>query len=377
MAKNISVIELPFWQKARQKRTLLRLTLELTKRCNNNCLHCYNNLPANDAEEVDNELHTDEIKSIVDEAVDLGLLYILLTGGEIFLRKDFFELYLYMKKKGLLISLFTNATLITRREAEFLRQFPPRDIEVSVYGVSRADYSNVARKNNFSNFMSGIDHLKRAGLPFSLKTTLMKANYAEVDSISEFCMRHSTHEEKKFRFDPFLVLRTDRNPERNRDILKQRLSIKQILDIEKKYPERLTELHNQARHVTQNPPKDRQSGTLFTCGAGINSCSIDAHGNFKLCSLLVNENSRYNLREGSLKDAWHHFVPKVRAFRSETSSYTKQCGPCKLRDMCMWCPAIADLETGVMDRKIERFCNDCHKRYEFCSDFSLKNEGHK
>lgn len=366
MTKTTTLSDIPLIREAEQKRTLLRLTLELTKRCNNNCIHCYNNLPANDKSAMEKELSTAYIKDLIDQAVDLGLLWILLTGGEIFLRSDFFDLYRHIIKKGVLVSIFSNASLITPDHIHLFKKYPPRDIEISVYGVTKSSYAKVSRTNTFLKVMDGIRRLQEASIPFTLKSTVMKANYKHLKEITDFCNRHSNQPHRKFRFDPFLMLRTDHDRRRNQDILNQRLSIQEVLELEKENGDRFEALKKQCVKIQSKNISDGSPEKLFKCSAGLNSCSIDCYGIFKLCSPLIHKDCVYNLKKGSLHDAWYNFVPKIRSLNSDNQAYHKTCSNCKLRDFCMWCPAFAGIETGKLDGQVEYFCNMANKRYEFC-----------
>ena len=91
-----------FWKTA--KPMLSDLDIELTERCNNNCVHCCINLPAEDAVAKKRELSTAAIKDILKEAASLGCLTARFTGGEPLLRDDFEELYLYARKTGFKVS---------------------------------------------------------------------------------------------------------------------------------------------------------------------------------------------------------------------------------------------------------------------------------
>ena len=126
----------PLWQ---NKRPLLSyLDMELTERCNNNCIHCYINLPADDIKAKEKELSTEEIKDILKEAASLGCLKVRFTGGEPLLREDFEELYLFARRLGLKVLIFTNGTLITPQLADLFARIPPLEkIEVSLYGMKR------------------------------------------------------------------------------------------------------------------------------------------------------------------------------------------------------------------------------------------------
>ena len=211
---SIPIQEFPLWDKIKGKRTLVSFDLEITARCNNNCRHCYINLPAHDIAAKENELSFREIKEIVDEAVSMGALWCLITGGEPLLRPDFGKIYLALKKTGLLVSVFTNATLITKEHIELFRHYPPRDIEVTVYGVTQETYECVTRKpGSFDAFMRGLDLLFNSGIKVRLKAMALRSNVAELPQIANFCMEHT---KDYFRFDPFLHLRFDQDPLRNK-----------------------------------------------------------------------------------------------------------------------------------------------------------------
>ena len=86
--------------------------MELTERCNNNCIHCYINQEENNKELIEKELTTKELKDIITKAADIGVMTIRFTGGEPLLRNDFKEIYLFTKRLGIKVIIFTNATLI-------------------------------------------------------------------------------------------------------------------------------------------------------------------------------------------------------------------------------------------------------------------------
>ncbi len=98
------------------KRVPMQVAIEVTRRCPLECLHCYNNLPMDDMDARRRELTKEEHFRVLDELVEMGCFWLLYTGGEIFARKDFLEIYTYAKKKGFLITLFTNGTIMTEAD---------------------------------------------------------------------------------------------------------------------------------------------------------------------------------------------------------------------------------------------------------------------
>ena len=110
-----SLPSLALWDKMKEKRRIISFDLEVTARCNNDCRHCYICLPAGDKAAKECEPIHEEIMNVADQAVDLGALWCLITGGEPLIRDDFEDIYLGLKERGLLVSVFTNACLIDER----------------------------------------------------------------------------------------------------------------------------------------------------------------------------------------------------------------------------------------------------------------------
>ena len=175
-----------FWNTV--KPALSQLDIELTERCNNNCLHCCINLPADDPVAKKRELPTAAIKEILNEAASLGCLSVRFTGGEPLLREDFEELYLYARKLGLKVLLFTNATLITPPLAELFSHIPPLvEIEVTVYGMKKTSYEAITRTpGSFEAAWRGINLLLEKKVPFVVKSALLPPNREEVEEFESW-----------------------------------------------------------------------------------------------------------------------------------------------------------------------------------------------
>ena len=132
--KKINISEATLWH---GKGPLLsRLNLELTERCNNDCIHCNINRPEGDGGARGRELKTEEWETLLQQAAELGALSVRFTGGEPLLREDFEALYLFARRLGLRVQLFTNGRLITPRLADLFARIPPLEkIEITVYGM--------------------------------------------------------------------------------------------------------------------------------------------------------------------------------------------------------------------------------------------------
>jgi len=205
--EEIIITDLPLWDRMKEKRRVFSFTLEITARCNNNCRHCYINLPAGDQKAKSQELTIDEISRIADEAIELGAVWVLVTGGEPLLRNDFSDIYLLLKRKGLLVTVFTNATLIRQEHIDLFLKYPPRNIEVTVYGATKETYEKITGiPGSFSAYTRGLSLLVDSGVKVRLKAMALKSTYHEMKEIGEFCRGYT---KDYYRFDPLLHLRYD------------------------------------------------------------------------------------------------------------------------------------------------------------------------
>ncbi len=359
---SIPLPEFNLWKKIRKENLSSSFNLEITARCNNNCRHCYINLPANDRGAQQKELSFTKIQNIVDEAVDLGALWCLITGGEPLLRKDFFDIYLYLKKRGLMVSVFTNATLITNKHIDLFKQYPPRDIEVTVYGVTAKTYEKVTRlPGSFQRFKQGLELLLENGIKVRFKAMILRSNLEESVQITKFCKKKT---KDYFRFDPFLRLRLDRDLKRNDEIRSERLNLAEIVAIERADLERFGALEKSCKKLIQPQFSHKDCRYLFRCSAGSGTFTIGYNGFFRLCFALTHPKCVYDLKNGTLRQALQEFVPKIKQLCSDKKIYLDRCSKCGLINLCFWCPAHAYLETGKLDQPVEYFCQIAHARVD-------------
>lgn len=348
------------WSKLGKKKVPFEFTLEITPRCNNDCRHCYINLPSDDKDAKQQELTLAEISSIADQAIELGSIWCLISGGEPLLRDDFQDIYLLLKKKGLLVSVFTNACLITSKHIELFKRFPPRDIEVTVYGITEETYEAVTRKKgSHKAFRRGLDLLLQNNIKVRLKAMALRSNAHELPAIAEFCRKHTVD---YFRFDPLLNLRHDGNPVRNREIIQERLEPSLVANIEQEDEERSNALQKGHDKFIFPEPRHYDCDHLFHCGAGNASFLVSFDGKFQLCAGLVDPETTFDLRKGALAEAWNHHVPAVRERSSTNPVFLDRCRNCPIINLCLYCPGNAHLETGAMDGFSEYFCAVAHAR---------------
>jgi radical SAM protein with 4Fe4S-binding SPASM domain len=354
--------DFPLWRKLGEERAALGFDLETTARCNLNCRHCYISVPAGDRAAKRRELGAAEIGRVGAEATSLGVVWCLITGGEPLLRKDFFDVYLGLRKEGLLLSVYTNATLVNREHADFFRKYPARDIEVTVYGVTQKTYERVTQvPGSFAAFMRGLDLLFGSGVKVRLKAMALRSNLHELPAIAEFCRART---KDYFRFDPFLHYRLDRDAARNATIEAERLTPGEVVALERGDSERRRAMERSCGQLIVTEFGESDCRHVFRCDAGRRNFVVGYDGLFRLCTSLHHPDCLYDLRKGTLAAAWNTFVPEVLSRTSDRRDYLEKCARCPIVNLCLWCPAHAYLETGILDAPIDKFCQMAHAREE-------------
>jgi radical SAM protein with 4Fe4S-binding SPASM domain len=298
-----------------------------------------------------NELSLDEHCRILDEITEAGCLWLTYTGGEIFARRDFLDIYTHGKKNGLLITLFTNGTLINRGIADYLSEWRPYCVEITLYGRTSEIHERVTGiPGSYERCMEGIRLLTERKLPLKIKTMALTLNEHEIWELKSFVEDDLGLE---FRFDPMITPRLDHS----RKPLDLRLSPAKVLELDIKDPKRMSEwrtLADRFDNCLQYPASDKE---VYYCKAGITGFGIDPYGGMNIC--LFSPSGKYDLRKGCFTNGWDDYLLKVR--RKKISRQTK-CVECMIRDMCGMCPPNSELEKGDPEEPVDFFCELAHLR---------------
>ncbi|MGK2858392.1 MAG: radical SAM protein [Thermoanaerobaculia bacterium] len=332
-------------------RTPVDVTIEVTRRCPLVCSHCYNNLPMGDRAAQLAELSTEEHYRLLDQLADAGCLWLLFTGGEIFARRDFMDIYKYSKQKGFFVTLFTNGTLITPKIADTLLEWRPFAIEITLYGRTRETYERLTGvPGSYDRCLNGIQLLKERGLPLTIKTVAVSINRHEIWEMKRF-----VEEELKlpFKFDAMMTPRIDCS----QSPLEVRLSPVEIVELDLLDPRRTEEWKEFAEVFIGPQQRAGHEEDVYHCGGGINSCSIDPLGKMSIC--VISHQEGYDLRNGSVEEGWNTFLAKV---RDKQITRVTKCTKCQLKSVCGMCPANAELENGDPEAPVEFLCHVAHLR---------------
>jgi MoaA/NifB/PqqE/SkfB family radical SAM enzyme len=314
----------------------------------------------------------------LQQAAGLGCLQVRFTGGEPLLRSDFEELYLFARRLGLKVLIFTNACLITPQLADLLARIPPLVyMEVSVYGMRKESYEAVSRvPGSFAQFKRGVDLLLERKIPFVVKSALLPPNKAEMDEFEAWA-KTIPWMDKPPSYSMFFDLRNRRDDKKkNALIASLRVSPEESVAVLSRDAAKYRKEMEEFAGKFMGPSGDK----LFACGAGNGLC-IDAYGfaqpcmgvrapelTFNLLSLLLRGEKGHcesrSYRDEAISEALA-FFKNLKDMKATNPDYLRRCAVCFLKGLCEQCPAKSWAEHGTLDTPVEYLCAVAHAQARF------------
>ncbi len=342
-------------------RSLLKhLDIELTERCNNRCIHCYNR--TDDPSAAMRELSTQAILDILGQACDLGCISVRFTGGEPMLREDFLDLYCHARHLGLQVDVTTNGTLITKHIADTFSKIPPLGkIEVTLYGSTQASCEAVTQvEGSFERARKGVNNLQDFSVPFEIRGVVLSENVNERSAFEEMAASLGP-ETMPPAFTVLLDLRARRDSaEKNHRIRSLRLPPDDCVSQLAFHTEQYIK---DARRLMRNCgslPNIR----IFSCGVGKGSACLNSYGELQACFLLRHPYTTYSLLAPghTLEEALKRKFPSLASSEAENEDYLERCARCFLRELCDQCPARSWVEHGTLDTPVDYLCQVAHQQ---------------
>lgn len=332
---------------------------ELTAKCNLNCVHCYAKPDRNHK-----DMTTEEFKQIFDVLVDRGLLDCYFTGGEIFTRPDFEELFVHAKKKGVLVSLLSNITLLSQRHIDLFNEYPVEVISTSMYGYSEETYEKVTGvKGSYRQFMNALERLQKSGIKYELKFVAMEQNIDDLYKVREFGknlgvpmvvildvhpMSNGSLEPVGFRLTPEAAFDFDvKDAGRSafwKDVAKELLA-GEIQTIPRRTAERFSQNY------------------LYPCSIANQHVFITS--DYKMQGCVRASYGKFDLREGTFDEGWEHLQ---REFVDKKATQNYKCNSCQNIRFCEHCVANFKLTYGDEEQVDPFFCRVAELRKNFVEE---------
>lgn len=329
----------------------LNVHFDVTYRCNERCVHCY-------LDHVDHgEMNTREVKGVLDQLAEAGTLFLTFSGGEIFLRKDLFDLLAYARKLHFDVSLKTNALLINAERAARLRLLGVRRIQVSIYSADPAVHDAITKvPGSLERSLKAIRFLKAQGLQVKIACPLMKQNLTAYRSVQALAEELGV---------PYILdLTITPKMDGDRSVLALRNSAEALLPVlqDPALNPRLGSHPGAAQTSTGFGASLASSSTSgaessayddIPCSAGHNSCYISPYGD--VCPCVQMPSPAGNLHRQRFADIWHGSA-EMRRVRAVRESDLAVCSRCSIRTYCERCPGLAQMEGGDLLGAYERAC---------------------
>lgn len=330
-----------------ERRVPIGVHFDITYRCNERCVHCY--LDHDDHGEMD----TAEIKRVLGQLAEAGTLMLTFSGGEIFLRKDLFELLAFARELHFDISLKSNALLVTGECAARLKALGVRRIQISIYSADAAVHDAITKvRGSFERSIKAIRFLKSQGLQVKIACPLMKQN------LSGLAQLRSLAED----LDVPYVIDMTITPKIDGDmgVLALRSSANDLLSVLQD-----PQLNAEQPKSGASPMIAEAAGSVVSsgiesdayedipCSAGHNSCYVSPYGDVYPCVQMPIPTG--NLREQSFHDIWR-YSPQMGRVRDVRESQLPVCSTCSIRQFCERCPGLAHMEGGDLLGAYERAC---------------------
>ena len=328
---------------------------ELTPKCNMNCVHCY----LQDHHELA-ELPYSKIIEILDLLYEKGILFLTMSGGEIFTRKDFIDIYIYAKKKGFLIELFSNGLAITDEILSVLKKYPPILIEISLYGACEETYRAVTGVSGaFKKIINNCKKINEADIRLSLKTPIIRETQFEVQGMRNIANSLGV---------PFCVSYEIDVTIDNDDKTKQhQLPVKDMLKCEFddfiKYGKEVNNTDTDVDGVYEIG-----DDSIFICNVAQNSFVIDYEG--RMCPCMKFRHIGVTLTPDNYDLIWKEFG----AIQSLKASNKYKCKDCKARYYCDSCAAEREFLYGDLESVDDETCKYARARYAYYQEQYSINE---
>lgn len=338
---------------AKSMRRPISASFELTSRCNLRCKMCYIAGQADNKELKGRELSTAQWIRLAEMAKDAGVLFVTLTGGEVFLRKDFGEIYEALASMGFIIQIYTNATLITPEIAKWLGKIPPLQVSCTVYGASADTYEKICgNRDGYEKAINAIRYLRQEGINLEVKTTAVRDNWREFNEIGKIAREFGA----VFGVVNYILPRREgcgSDPEG------QRMTPEEFIDFDEIVMEynktvvgsfaKITndEYENSLVPVIEDTDKDDEDA--FYCQAGKSGLWLTWDGRMTPCGLM-SEPAVYPLKVG-MEQAWEELKNACRQI-----PVCRECEECDMKSRCYHCPARLKLETGQYDKPAPYLC---------------------
>jgi AdoMet-dependent heme synthase len=318
----------------------LSVHFDITYRCNERCVHCY--LDHDDH----GEMTTAEIFNVLTQLADAGVFLLTLSGGEVFMRRDFLEIAERARQLLFNVRVKTNGVMIHEKEATRLRQLGVEQIQISVYSHRPEVHDAITKlPGSLTRTIRAIRFLKAQGLKVAIANVLMAGNFSDCDGVMALAIELGV----AYAVDPTITPKMDGNA----SILALRIPGSDL----KKVFQREELVGDVEQFCAPPPPPGEDIMEGYPCSAGHTSCYISPYGDVFPCVQFPLPSG--NVRRQKFLDIWRR-SPQLNDVRSIRAKDLTVCSGCDHVGTCTRCPGLAYMEGSMRGPSTA----DCEKSFQ-------------
>jgi radical SAM protein with 4Fe4S-binding SPASM domain len=318
----------------------LGIHLDVTYRCNERCVHCY--LDHDDH----GELTTAEIKNILDQLAEAGTFFLTLSGGEVLMRRDFFEILEYARGLMFNVRIKTNGVMIGAAEAQRIRELGVEQIQISVYSHRPEVHDGITKlPGSLKKSIRAIRFLKSQGLKVVIANVMMTANLGDHAGVQALARELGV----TYTLDPTITPKIDGDM----SILSLRIPGSELNAV----------FHNKdlvgnvEEFCAPPPPPGDDIMEAVPCSAGHTAAYITPYGDVFPCVQFPLPTG--NLRQKRFLDIWQNSA-ELHDVRSIRAKDLPVCSTCSHVGSCTRCPGLAYMEGNMRGPSTA----DCEKSFQ-------------
>ena len=348
--------------KASRIKTPISGTFELSPLCNMDCKMCYIKMSKEKQESIARLRTKEEWIELAQKAKKKGMLFLLLTGGEPFLVKDFKELYIELHKMGFCISINSNGTMIDEDVIEWLKHYPPMRINMTLYGASDETYGRLCNNpKGFTQVTKAISLLKENNIQVKLNCSVTPYNKDDLKQMMDFAEEHDlVIQATSYMFPP---LRKDKTKigQNNRFNAEDAALYGAYISAYSNGFDRFKDYIESGQLALYDADDDCGvvEGDHMRCRAGITSFWMTWEGKMLPCGMIPDKGK--DPWEVGFDEAWENAKNIV----SDITLPVK-CAGCGKKDECRACAAMVYTETGTYDKVPQYRCEMTKNYPEAC-----------
>lgn len=318
----------------------ISVQLDVTYRCNERCVHCY--LDHDDH----GEMTTAEMKDVIVQLSEAGVFFLTLSGGEVLMRKDFFEIVEHARRLLFNVKVKTNGVMIRQKEAQRLRELGVEQVQISVYSHRPEVHDAITKlPGSLKRTIAAIRFLKSNGLKVTIANILMTGNLNENAGVMALAEELGV----PYTLDPTITPKMDGDT----SILKLRAPAAEI----RKVFENHALVGDVAAFCAPPPPPGEDVMDGYPCSAGHTACYVSPYGDVFPCVQFPLPSG--NLRKQKFLDIWRDSV-QLKEVRSIRARDLPVCSSCSHVGTCSRCPGLAYMEGNMRGPSSA----DCEKSFQ-------------